>query len=45
MINETKEDFDEDGDFYKSTEDQYKGIMLHFIVNDDIFTTVAIECE
>ena len=40
-VYETKEQFDEDGDFYKSKEDQYKGIMLHFIVNDDNYYEYA----
>ena len=32
---ESKNAFDEDGDFYKSAQGDFKGIILHFIVNDD----------
>ena len=40
-VYESKEAFDEDGDFYKSTDNQYKGIMVHFIVNDDNYYEYA----
>ena len=32
---ESKEAFEEDGDFYKSKDNQYKGVVMHFIVNED----------
>ena len=38
---ENKDAFDKDGDFYKSNDDQYKGIIIHFIVNEDNYYEYA----
>lgn len=38
---ESKEAFEEDGDFYKSKDNQYKGVVMHFIVNEDNYYEYA----